>query len=57
MDQQPQYTGIDDPALEEQAKQNLRERYPTLTDNDLENLWGFEAERILNPDSSQEGTG
>ena len=48
---EPTYTGIDDPALEERAKQNLRERYPTLTEHDLELLWGSEAKRILEPDN------
>ena len=47
-----QYTGIDDPKLLEEAKRRLRERYPELTENDLENLAGIEADRILNGDKS-----
>ncbi len=44
----PQYTGVDDPKLLDAARAALKERYPTLTDNDIENLVGQEANRILN---------
>lgn len=44
----PVYESITDPALEIEAKRRLKERYPDLTEGDIENLWGFEAEKILN---------
>jgi hypothetical protein len=44
----PQYTGVDDPKLLDAARASLRERYPSLTDNDIENLVGQEANRLLN---------
>lgn len=44
----PQYTGVDDPKLLDAARASLRERYPSLTDNDIENLVGVEANRLLN---------
>lgn len=47
-DSKPQYTGVDDPKLLDAARTSLRERYPTLTEDDIENLVGQEANRILN---------
>jgi hypothetical protein len=44
----PQYTGVDDPKLLDAARASLRERHPSLTDNDIENLVGVEANRLLN---------
>ena len=49
-----QYTGVDDPKLIQEAKRRLHERYPSLTENDLENLSGIEADRILNGGKSPE---
>lgn len=45
---QAQYTGVDDPKLLDAARASLRERHPSLTDNDIENLVGQEANRLLN---------
>lgn len=44
----PQYTGVDDPKLLAAARESLKARYPALSDNDIENLVGGEANRILN---------
>lgn len=41
------YTSISDPELEKAARESLRKKHPTLTDEDIENLWGTEAQRIL----------
>lgn len=43
------YTGVDDPKLLAVARDNLRHKHPSLTDDDIENLVGVEANRILNP--------
>ena len=44
----PQYTGVDDPKLLDAARESLKLRHPSLTDNDIENLVGVEANRLLN---------
>lgn len=51
---QPQYTGVDDPKLLDAARASLKERHPSLTDNDIENLVGQEANRLLNGDTAAE---
>ena len=53
----PQYTGVDDPKLLAAARASLRERYPTLTEDDIENLVGQEANRILNGGAGVDHTG
>ena len=42
------YAKIDDPQLQADARANLRQQYPDLTDNDIENLAGAEEVRLYN---------
>lgn len=51
---QAQYTGVDDPKLLDAARASLKQRHPSLTDNDIENLVGQEANRLLNGDTAAE---
>lgn len=53
-----EYTGVDDPRLLAAARQSLRTRHPELTEDDIENLVGQEANRLLNGGATdQEHTG
>jgi hypothetical protein len=40
------YPAVDDPQLLIDARASLKAQYPTLTDNDLDNLQGDEAVRL-----------
>ena len=40
------YARIDDPELQADARASLRQRFPTLTANDIENLSGTEELRL-----------